>query len=252
MKNCILALLVLISIISCVSVSATSVSVSVEVDSHDHARENFLNKFREVLEQHEQQSEEHNNIDEALATASHSHTTLTHPVVVYLFYGAGTRDLSAGVDALATQIRKVSSKLLVLHPFDYFDSSSAESDIEGRPKGTKFILIGYSMGANVVTVIPNTLSHVTFELVVGYDPSIWGPPLVQELSPNSKRVICYHNNRLLNGVGLAHYTGGAGFNMKNYKQYEITEVHTDVDKDQSLHKITLAAIKDVLTNLKLM
>jgi len=171
---------------------------------------------------------------------------LTH---VYMMRGLGGRVTSGGVDAQdSTWAAKYPKEHVVVHPvYDYTEwRTIAQSIISERAKtpDAKFVITGYSMGANAVTLIASEPKVGNIDLLVSYDPTVWWT--LNPLENNVKSAICFHNHWLPNVVGLAKLSLGTSFDPKNYNEVQISEAHGSVDYDPKLAKIATDALEKVI------
>jgi len=98
------------------------------------------------------------------------------------------------------------------------------------------ILIGYSLGANSITIAASTLKR-EIALGVCYDPSVLGE--VRQPTPNIKRLLLYHN---ISNEPWGHLilTG------PQVERTNLSTWHLAVCFNEGLHRRTLAAIKQVI------
>ncbi len=153
---------------------------------------------------------------------------------VYVIYGQGGTLTSMGMRSLAARLAKMPGLTVTTHSWKY--PNVIVNDIRRMPHDEKVILIGYSLGANATTWISNAVRR-SVALVVAYDPSIYS--YVQSAGGNVRRLLLYHNN------GYSRF-GHARIPGKQVETIEINEGHLQVDFDQRLHAITIAAVRKAM------
>ncbi|HYT42826.1 MAG TPA: hypothetical protein VEP90_10790 [Methylomirabilota bacterium] len=155
----------------------------------------------------------------------------------YVIYGQGGFITSIGMANLASRIAKLYPlSKVTTHSWKY--PAQIVDDIKTQSVSTKIILIGYSLGANAVTWISNSLGR-TIDLAVCYDPSVLSE--VKNPNLNVKRLLLYHNEDW-EPIGHAIMTG---------PQVEKTDIfmwHLAVCYNEGLHQKTLEAIKRAMVN----
>src|SRR5258708_3306770 len=93
---------------------------------------------------------------------------------VYVIYGQGDALTSGGMVKLAARLRQQWPKAQVTEHVWRTGIAAIVPDIRKLPKDQPVILIGYSLGANDVTMIANRIGSRAIELAVCYDPSVKG------------------------------------------------------------------------------
>ncbi len=107
----------------------------------------------------------------------------------YVIYGQGGFITSIGMSMLASRIAKLYPNSKVTeHSWKY--PTQIADDIKVQSLSTKIMLIGYSLGANSVTWVSNSVGR-TIDLAVCYDPSVLS--IVKDPNSNVKRLLLYHN-----------------------------------------------------------
>ena len=154
---------------------------------------------------------------------------------IYVIYGQGGFLTSMGMSQLAQRIAKMfPTSYITTHNWKY--PSLISNDIKALPTliYKKIIVIGYSLGANSVTIVGQ--NHI-IDLAICYDPSVLGA--VVQPNSNIKRLLLYHNvDREPEGHLI--FTG---------PQVERTDVslwHLGVCYNEALHQKTLAAIASLI------
>jgi len=107
----------------------------------------------------------------------------------------------------------------------------------------KHVIIGYSCGASAMEYIAD--SNLPFELVVAEDPTIWLNPTAT-FRGNAKKVICFHNYNIFNGVGLAGCQAGDGLPASALTVINTADIHGYVDIDPGFQKTIYAAVQIVV------
>jgi hypothetical protein len=158
------------------------------------------------------------------------------PVKVYVLYGQFGATFSPGMTNLAERLRALSPRLEVA-TYDWSDYAAVVSDIRNQPKGTRFVIVGYSLGANATTWISSNVQSVQIDLIVAYDPSVLS--IVTPAGSNVRRAILYHNNSP-ESLGHARITG------PTVEVHESTTSHLAVQFSEQLHAVTFDAVRQVL------
>jgi len=143
--------------------------------------------------------------------------------------------VSRGMIGLASQIQALGIKTSI-HPWN--DYGLVVHLAEVVPVSEKLILVGYSGGGAHATWAANAIARHT-DLLVAYDPS----PSYQviRLPIRVNKAICFYNSAsFMFGLGGGRLTGD------HVKLYPIAQQHLAVQYNEELHKITLAAIKELL------
>jgi len=154
----------------------------------------------------------------------------------YVIYGQGGFITSIGMSNLASRIAHLYPiSKVTTHAWKY--PSNITNDIQKQSTSTKIILIGYSLGANAVTWVSNSIGR-TIDLAVCYDPSVLS--LVNNPNTNVKRLLLYHNVDR-EPEGHAIMTG------PQVERTDISMWHLGVCFDEGLHQKTLAAIQQVMS-----
>jgi len=157
---------------------------------------------------------------------------------IYVIYGQGDAFTSGGMVQLASRIRQEWwPKANVTEHVWRTGIAAIVPDIMRLPQDQAVILIGYSLGANDVTMIGNRVMPRMVDLAVCYDPSVAG--VVEQPGPNIKRLLLYHN---LSPEPIGH----AIFAGSMVERSDIQTSHLAVDYDEALHQKTLAAIGQVM------
>ena len=157
---------------------------------------------------------------------------------IYVIYGQGDAFTSRGMVQLAARIRSQWPKAKVTEHVWRTGIAVIVPDIKAQALDERIILIGYSLGANDVTMIANRVGHRSIDLAVCYDPSVMGQ--VEQPGANVKRLLLYHNSGNPDVVGHAIFQGAM------VERTEISEAHLSVDNDEKLHQQTMAAIAHVM------
>jgi hypothetical protein len=174
--------------------------------------------------------------DVALYDTSGNGTALTGGLVkTYVLYGQGGAFFSPGIANLAGRLRAISPRLEVA-VYTWSDHNAVVSDIRRQPEGTRFVIIGYSLGANATTWISNDVT-VPIDLIVAYDPSVLST--VTPAGSNVRRAILYHNSSL-EPFGHARIPG------PTVETHETSMAHVAVQFSEQLHAITFDAVRRVL------
>jgi alpha/beta superfamily hydrolase len=160
-------------------------------------------------------------------------------VEVIVIYGQGGKGpFSAGfilfknrLDALGYQVT------------DHFSWDRPDAVIkymhDRRKAGVKFVLFGYSLGANCTSWIASAGQPI--DLIVAYDPSSGAGPfraaLPNPIGDNVKRCLCYVHT-MPEWFGTAPFEGNAEI-IKTWAP------HGFVQANERLHQMTLRALYDV-------
>ena len=156
---------------------------------------------------------------------------------IYVIYGQGDAFTSGGMVQLAARIRSTWPKAKVTEHVWRTGIAAIVPDIKAQALDEKIILVGYSLGANDVTMIANRAGLRTIDLAVCYDPSVKG--VVEQPGQNIKRLLLYHNVSV-EPIGHAIFTGSM------VERSDIQTSHLAVDYSEELHQKTLAAIAHVM------
>jgi len=156
---------------------------------------------------------------------------------IYVIYGQGDAFTSGGMVQLAARIQKEWPLASVTEHVWRTGIAAIVPDVMRLPKDQGVILIGYSLGANDVTMIANRVGSREIDLAVCYDPSQAG--VVEQPGGNIKRLLLYHNVS-------AEPIGHAVFAGSMVERIEIQTSHLSVDYDEALHQKTLEAIARVM------
>lgn len=157
-------------------------------------------------------------------------------------YGLGDRSTSAGMDVLARGIAALSPRLVIAPTLSWSQRDMVASKIRARGAKARNILCGNSMGANAIPMVTNAVPHCHFDLVAGYDPTIWWscPAFV---GMNVQDVINYHGINWLNPIGHARYTPGFDGQVETVKT---ATLHSRIDDDVALHRHTFQRVREKL------
>ena len=156
---------------------------------------------------------------------------------IYVIYGQGDAFTSGGMVQLASRIAKQWPKAKVTEHVFRTGIVEIVPDIKAQALDETIILIGYSLGANDVTMIANRIGHRTVDLAVCYDPSVKG--VVEQPGANIKRLLLYHNSD-------PEPIGHAIFKGSMVERFDISMPHLSIDYSEPLHEKTLAAITKVI------
>jgi len=93
---------------------------------------------------------------------------------VWVFYGAGPRYLSAGMDIIARRARTLSGVNLVHGPYDYRETQRAYNEAIAANHEHSLAFVGYSCGGNAALAVAGALAHNNRTAhVITLQPSIW-------------------------------------------------------------------------------
>lgn len=158
----------------------------------------------------------------------------------FLGYGLGRRAWSAGIaDRLGPKLRVIPG-VYCPFTFNYDDIDKVADAIDAIPASVPIALMGHSLFANNIPKIAAVVSPRTIALVVGYDPSIFAT--CPAIPANVKTAICFHGMNWLNPIGHALYTV-ADPRKTTLTTIKTWDTHTDIDDDDGLHGIAVAAFK---------
>ena len=156
---------------------------------------------------------------------------------IYVIYGQGDAFTSGGMVQLAARLRGQWPKAKVTEHVWRTGIAAIVPDIKAQALDEKIILIGYSLGANDVTMIGNRIGARSVDLAVCYDPSVKG--IVEQPGANIKRLLLYHNVS-------AEPIGHAIFKGPQVERSDIATSHLAVDYNEQLHQETIAAVARVI------
>ena len=142
---------------------------------------------------------------------------------------------SRGMVTLADRIGKIPNVKVVTYGWSSYQT--VIEDIKKISTKDKIVLVGYSGGGSRITWIANMVKK-PIELLIAYDPS----PAFQtlHLPDRVKKAVCYYNTSpMMLGLGGGRLTG------KHVETIRVSEQHLSVQSDESLHKITIARIKEL-------
>lgn len=162
--------------------------------------------------------------------------TNAEPLRIYVLYGQGSIVTSPSMDLLVKKIRKLDPQYTVtIHNWKNYED--VVNSIRKLPVDKKVVIMGYSLGANTVTWIPNMIPDRDIELAVAYDSlisSFVDPSILSftySVSPNIKRFMLYDT------------FGEAYFTSQQIGTTEIRMLHPTDELSKKLHIISLEAIK---------
>ena len=153
-------------------------------------------------------------------------------VRVFIFLGQFGTIFSYGMYGLAKQIRDLGVETSI---HGWRDVQEVINEVGKLHPDIPVALIGFSLGGNSCTQVAHFV-HYPIELVVAYDPSELGT--IWPLENNVKKAICYTSVNYVLPYGHGKLVGPVPIST-----YPTTDNHLAVCYDQSLHDITLAAIK---------
>jgi len=159
------------------------------------------------------------------------------PARIYVIYGQGDAFTSGGMVQLAARLRAQWPKAKVTEHVWRTGIAAIVPDIKAQALDEKIVLIGYSLGANDVTMIGNRVRGRLIDLAVCYDPSVKG--IVEQPGANIKRMLLYHNLSP-EPIGHAIFTG------PQVERSDIQTSHLAVDYDEVLHQKTIDAVARVM------
>ncbi len=155
----------------------------------------------------------------------------------YVIFGQGGFITSIGMSNLASRIAHLyPGSKVTTHSWKY--PTQIADDIKAQSLSTKIVLIGYSLGANAVTWVSNSVGR-TIDLAVCYDPSVLS--IVKDPNSNVKRLLLYHNQDF-EPLGHAIMTG------PQVERTDISMWHLAVCYSEQLHQKTLGAITQVMSH----
>jgi hypothetical protein len=153
---------------------------------------------------------------------------------IFVMYGQFGFITSMGMASLAKRIAAAHPNCLVTtHSWDEVYAISNEIKSLAEP----VILVGYSLGANSVTVAAANDPKRPIALAVCYDPSVSG--MIVQPTANIKRLLLYHNQ----GSGAL---GHEIFFGPMVERFDINQLHLTVCFNETLHQKTLGAIAAVV------
>lgn len=158
-------------------------------------------------------------------------------IYIDLMYGLGDASTSAGMDVLAASLRALSPKLVVSPTVSWTERDALAARIRAR-NSKRNMLMANSMGANAIPMVTNACPDTTFELIAGYDATIfWSCPPFRS---NVLHGILYHGMNWLNPIGHALYYPAFPDQIETVETYTL---HQNVDDDLALHRHTIAAVQ---------
>lgn len=183
-------------------------------------------------------------VDRALAQLLDSGEPLPAGQLIFvdLMYGLGDASTSAGMDVLAAALRALSGRLVVTPTISWTMRDDLMKRVRARPRNTRNMIFANSMGANAIPMVTNACPQHEFELVGGYDPTIfWTCPAFQ--GRNVKHAINYHGTNWINPVGHARYTEAFAGQVE---VHPTPTLHSGIDDDPALHEHTIDSVKERL------
>ncbi len=154
---------------------------------------------------------------------------------IYVMYGQFGWITSIGMANLANRIAGLNPDCPVTtHSWKY--PSEINIDITKLGLKVPIILVGYSLGANSVTIAASAIKR-DIALGICYDPSVLG--IIRQPTPNIKRLLLYHNTSNEPWGHLVFYG-------PQVEQTNLSTWHLAVCFNEGLHQRTLAAIKQVI------
>ncbi len=162
-------------------------------------------------------------------------------VAAFVGYGIGGRFWSAGMEGrLAAGIRALGC--YCPPTYRWIDWQAQIRDIRAQPAGTRIVIAGHSLDANLAPSIAMAAGR-PIDLVAGYDPTIWWP--CPPIPTNVKQAICFHGVNWLNPIGHARYTLADPAKTR-LATYKTADLHHKIDDNDELHGITINAVKALL------
>lgn len=156
------------------------------------------------------------------------------------FTSQGMRDLAARLSQVGYSVKSGFDARR-----DYIMIKEIREYINTKNTMGKVVLVAYSLGCNAAIRYANHLKDVTFDLIIGYDPT--RQYTLEPIHSNVKRAICYHNTFR---AGTSIYFGGDRFKLADGNDvtklttYDVCTDHTFVQNMESLHQLTFQAIAE--------
>jgi len=151
---------------------------------------------------------------------------------IFIMYGQFGWLTSIGMANLAKRLTALYPQCEVTtHSWKY--PSVIEMELYRLDAKLPKIVIGYSLGANSVTIVAANAHQRPIDLAVCYDPSVSG--VVVQPTANIKRLLLYHNQ----GSGLL---GHLIFHGPQVERTDVNQTHLGVCFNESLHLKTIAEI----------
>lgn len=181
-------------------------------------------------------------VGRATARALDARTPAEPPVTgnsicVDLMYGLGDASTSAGMDVLAAALRALSPRLIVAPTVSWTARDELAKRIRLR-NARRNMLFGNSMGANAIPMVTNGCPGISFDLIGGYDPTIWWT--CPAFGGNVAHGINYHGVNWINPIGHALYTPAFAGQIE---VVNTSTIHQNVDDDLALHRHTLDVVR---------
>lgn len=173
---------------------------------------------------------------------------------LHFFRGMGGKLTSAGVDKMARDAAARWPKEYI-RIWDWDDCRYAQGRIMMHPQDDCVCLVGYSMGANAVTWIPEWYER-RYDLIVGLDPTVWS--WIAPFQGYVQKAICYHDLNPVNMVGHAIYSFAPVVKPERLKlkslvkpkgtleTEDIWDLHLSVDKNPVYQREIMDAIADAI------
>ncbi len=163
-------------------------------------------------------------------------------VWVYLFYGAGGRQFSAGMeDKLAPLLRAIPGvEVPPTRPYETWFIGAAFA--RETPTTDKIVLAGHSLGAAYATHVAAGIADQGgggryVDLLVGYDCTLWSR---LPIGSNVRRVIEFKGHTWVNPFGMRLLRPPAGI---PYETYSRADAHVKFDDDLVLHQRFATAVR---------
>jgi hypothetical protein len=167
---------------------------------------------------------------------------MARAVHVEFLEGLGGDFTSAGVLAMAAQVRKLGSNFSA-SVRRWYQWRAAAAALKASPARNGRAVVGYSNGGSEVTGISD--EGFALDLVIALDPTIW--IACSPLHANVKQAICVHNVNPLSSfppVGHASLTTAADF-KGTLRTIDTWDLHINVDSDPVIQGVVLSAIKQL-------
>jgi hypothetical protein len=160
-------------------------------------------------------------------------------IYIDIMMGLGDEATSNGMNVLAAALRALSPRLIIAKKaFSWKDRDAIAARVRQRPKTSRNILIGNSLGANAIPMVTAQCPQHSFDLIVGYDPSwAWtNAPLTR----NIKRAIEYRGTNFFSALGKMKYIPAFAGQLLII---DTKVLHSWIDDALDLHAVTIDGVE---------